>query len=146
MLESGFAIERLISIESVRVQFCRGMSRRTNRRTPQVIHIYDYWCPWPSDTMKSPGFFKPRGTHKGTKQPLFFFNLFLINFVTNIRWKVHNENIHGEASFYYYYFMCFLFFSFLYFCLFLKKKQIHSLRFFCRFLFLFFFVSSFLLI
>jgi hypothetical protein len=30
---------------------------------------YTSGCPWPSDTVKSPGFFKPKGTHKGAKQP-----------------------------------------------------------------------------
>jgi len=37
--------------------------------------------PWPSDTVKSPGFFKPRETHTKAQNNFFFFNL---NFFLNI--------------------------------------------------------------
>jgi hypothetical protein len=66
---------------------------------PKQIHwyyIYTSGYPWPSDTVKSPGFFKPRQTHKGVKQLVLF--LFYLFFVKKIRWKVPHENIHGEAS------------------------------------------------
>jgi hypothetical protein len=57
-----------------------------------------------------------------------------------IRWKVPNENIRGEASFYYYYFfyvfsvfiLCL--FSLLYFCLFKKRSKYVALDFSAYFL------------
>jgi hypothetical protein len=77
---------------------------------PKNLNI---WSLIPSDTVKSPGFFKPRGTHKGAKQPLK--KKKKKSFVTKIRWKVPNENIHGEASFYYYYyFLCVFCFYFVF--------------------------------
>jgi O-antigen ligase len=90
--------------------------------------------------VKSPGFFKPRGTHKGTKQPFFFFNLFIYLFL-----KFPNENIHGEANFYVFSVFILCLFSLWYFCLF--KKRSKYIRTDGDFLFfIFYFVSSFLLI
>jgi RsiW-degrading membrane proteinase PrsW (M82 family) len=87
------------------------------------------WSLIPSDIVKSPSFFKPRGTHKGPKQPFFFF--FFLNFVMKILWNVANENIHGEASFYYYYYylcvFCFYFCVYFHFyIIFLFKKKANT--------------------
>jgi hypothetical protein len=83
--------------------------------------------------VKSPSFFKPRGTHKGAKQPFFFFFFYFKNFPMKT-YMVKRT------------FMCFLFlFSLWYFCLF--KKRSKYIRTDGDFLFfIFYFVSSFLLI
>jgi hypothetical protein len=46
--------------------------------------------PWPLDTVKSPGFFKPRETHTKAQSSYFYFYFYLF-FVTKIRWKVPHE-------------------------------------------------------
>jgi hypothetical protein len=115
-------------------------------------YVYTSGCPWPSDTAKSPGFFKPRATHKGAKQP-FFFSFFL-----KILWRIFVEKSPMKTYVvkrvfiiiiiiyvFFVFILCLL--SLLYFCLFKKRSKYVALDFSADFLFfIFYFVSSFLLI
>jgi hypothetical protein len=98
--------------------------------------------------VKTPGFFKPRGTHKGAKQPFFFFFFFLYfcneNSLKSPQWK----HTWWSELLLLIFFMCFLFlfcvyFHFYIFVYFKKRSKYVALDFSADF---FYFVSSFLLI
>jgi hypothetical protein len=108
------------------------------------------WRLIPSDTVKSPGFFKLRGTHKGSKQPL------KKNKKKNLWWKFIEKSPmktymvkRALLLLFFYVFSIFILclFSLLYFCLFKKRSKYVALDFSADFLiFNFYFVSSFFLI
>jgi hypothetical protein len=66
---------------------CRHTLSKTNN-FQSLIHDFKWISgyPWPSATMKSPGFFKPKETHKGAKQLFILFYFLIYCF-----WKVPHK-------------------------------------------------------
>ncbi len=79
----------------------------TPNPSPKNLKI---WSLIPSDTVKSPGFFKPRGTHKGPKQ----------NSLKSLQWK---HTWWSELLLLLLFLMCFLFLFCVYFHFFVYLKK-----------------------